>query len=171
MICPNCGAEEVSGALECSKCLVIFSKLKAKQEKQSAVSAAPAGTPEEPSSPFDYFAAVKYAVTAGAIAILFFGGQTFMGWFGGWFKTARNNSPAGRQAAMPNMNIPKVDFSKMSPGAALTNEINAAQRVQAQAAINGAIAGARSNAAASAAVSAAVRQPQVQPAVPAGSRH
>jgi len=171
MKCPNCGYEEAPGALECGKCSVIFSKLKAKQEKRSAVSAAPAAAPEEPSSSLDLFAIFKYAVAAGVIALLFFGGRTFTDWFGDWFKTARNNSPAGRQAAMQNINIPKVNLSKMYPGAALTNEINTAQRAQSQAAISGAIAGARSNAAASAAAGAAVRQPQVQPAVPAGGRH
>lgn len=37
MKCPNCGfEEETSGALECSRCSVVFSKWAAKLEKETA---------------------------------------------------------------------------------------------------------------------------------------
>ncbi|HAH32202.1 MAG TPA: hypothetical protein DCL44_07815 [Elusimicrobia bacterium] len=160
MKCPNCGFEETDGALECSKCSVIFAKLIAKQEKQAIMTASQPEIQAAPSYSTDYLgAAIKYAVIGCVFAILFLGGRAFIGWFGGWFKTAQNNAPAARQAAMQSINIPKVNLSQTVVNSALMKELSTMQNAQTQAMIKAAISNAQQNAA----VSEAVKQYQSQP--------
>ena len=163
--CPSCGFEESFGAQECRKCSVNFAKWEAKKERLAAMSAAPAETPVELSSPADNLGTViKLAVKAGVIALLFFGGRSFVGWFGGWFKTAQDKAPAARMAAMQNMSMPKINLPQTGVNTNLTREIAAMQQAQSQAMINAAVSNAQRNAAISAAV-----KPYSQPPLP--SKH